>query len=387
LFANIRTYATALKEKLSPEKPFGLGLRLSAAESEELLTGDRLKEFKEFLDAKGIYVFTLNAFPYGSFHGEHVKSDVFAPDWRDEKRVRYTLRMIDILEYLLPRGMEGSISTLPLSYKPWVDADDEEGMARITANLVRVVEKLTRIKKEVNTLIHLDMEPEPDGLVERSEEAAWFFDAWLLPLGCSILSQSTGMPESQARKQLLEHVRICLDACHMAVEYEDPVSALDTYARSGIQVGKVQITSGLKILLPHEKWQRKILHEQLQLFTRSPYLHQVIAQGHAGERRQFKDLTDALAFIDDSKDKSWRIHYHVPLFVDGYEMISSTHSETRVLLQLLRERSFCSHLEIETYTWELLPDGMKEGLLDTLQKEYFWVLNALGFGEDHQNNG
>ena len=116
VLASLRAHAPALKARLSPDAPFGIGLRLSGAESRELLADGRLDEFRRWLDAEGLYVFTINGFPHGTFHGQPVKADVHAPDWRSEERVAYTLRLAEILDALLPEAVDGTISTSPLSY-------------------------------------------------------------------------------------------------------------------------------------------------------------------------------------------------------------------------------------------------------------------------------
>jgi hypothetical protein len=165
----------------------------------------------------------------------------------------------------------------------------------------------------------------------------------------------------------------------MAVEYENPSAVLDSLSANGIRVGKVQITSGLKVLVPQDEQRRTLLAEQLQVFSESPYLHQVIVRREAGIRYQFRDLCDALPLIGTLAASHWRIHFHVPLFVDRYNMLSSTHDDTHALLRLLREHGFSRYLEIETYTYNVLPPRLKEDLLDLLQHEYLWVLDALGF--------
>ncbi len=377
---HLHTQVPRLKERLSPAQPFGLGLRLSAGECEELLTGRNLEEFQEFLAAQGLYVFTMNGFPYGAFHGgQRVKAQVFAPDWQTEDRVRYTLRLIEILRQLLPPGLEGSISTSPLSYKPWVRPGDAATRERIAANLAAVVAAMARIRDEDGTLIHLDLEPEPDGLVENSGELAGVFRDWLLPQAAPLLARATGISVAAARESLLTHLRVCLDTCHLAVAYEDPAAALDALAQEGVQVGKVQITAGLKALLPRDAAGRAALARQLQDFAPSPYLHQVLVRKNGGGLGQFPDLPEALPTLAAGRDREWRIHYHTPLFVAGHGLLRSTRDETREVLNLLGQRGFCRHLEIETYTWEILPPELKKDLVDSLELEYRWVLGNLGF--------
>jgi hypothetical protein len=378
LFANLRTYVPALKARLCPHQPFGLGLRLSDEESRDLLAGDRLAQFQAFLAEHDLYVFTLNGFPYGPLDGEAVKDQIFAPDWRQEARLDYTLRLIEILRRLLPPGTEGGISTIPLSYKPWMTPDGPGALDRMIHHLVSVTERLVRLREEEGKLIHLDLEPEPDGLLEHSREVVDFYRDWLLPVGGPLLAARLGVGLPEARRHLLAHLQVCWDTCHLAVEYEDAAAALEAFAALGLGVGRVQITAGLKVLLPPDAPSREALARQLEPFTRSPYLHQVSARAGDGSLLQFRDLGEALALLGGSREQEWRIHYHMPLFVDRYQDLYSTHHDTRAVLHLLRDRRFSRHLEIETYTWEWLPAGLKQDLLESLHREYLWVLAALG---------
>ena len=249
LLRNLQALVPRLKARLAPERPFGLGLRLSNAESRELLAGDHLARFQDFLTQHDLYVFTLNGFPYGDLTGQPVKEAIFAPDWRAARRLDYTLRLVDILARLLPAGGEGGISTVPLSYRPWIGTE-AEALAQITANLVDLTARLIRVEADTGKLIHLDLEPEPDGLLECSREVVEFFQTQLLERGAPQLARAAGLSEAEARRRLLRHLRVCLDTCHLAVAYEDPAAALAALTRNGIQVGKVQITAGLKVTLP-----------------------------------------------------------------------------------------------------------------------------------------
>jgi len=139
-------------------------------------------------------VFTLNGFPYGSFHGERIKDEVYAPDWRSPERVAYTRRLAKILARLVPEGLEGSISTSPISYKPWLDPEDREPVFRAASqNLAEVTAALVRHEVETGTCIHVDLEPEPDCLIENTEESVRFFEDWLWPVGGSHLSRHLDM--------------------------------------------------------------------------------------------------------------------------------------------------------------------------------------------------
>ena len=247
--ANLQRFAPALKQRLSSSDPFGIGLRLSARDARELLQENRLDEFRGFLDDRGLYVALINGFPHGSFHRTPVKADVYAPDWRDEERVRYTLDLIAILSRLLPEGLDGGISTAPLSYKTWVANADPRSFTR---NIVRIAEALARVRQERGIVIHLDIEPEPDCVLETSDEFLHFFNRTLIPDGGLLLADSLGCGVEAARAHLREHIRICVDCCHFAVEYEDPVAALARVQASEVQVGRVQLSSAIKVVFPDD---------------------------------------------------------------------------------------------------------------------------------------
>lgn len=368
--ANVQRFAPALKARLSPSAPFGIGLRLSARDAHELLQHNHLDDFRRFLDDSGLYVALINGFPHGSFHRTPVKADVYAPDWRDEERVRYTLDLITILSRILPDGLDGGVSTVPLSYKAWVPNTD---LGPFTRNVVRVAEALVRTRQDRGTTIHLDIEPEPDCLLETSDEFLTFFNDALLPDGGPLLAAALGCDIEEARAHLREHIRICVDCCHFAVEYEDPVAALKRVQASDAQVGRVQLSSAVKVVFPRDETACAGIVERLRRFADTTYLHQVI------ERRgttlsHFSDLDIALERSESLGGAEWRIHFHVPLFTSDYDGLASTQDYVRQVLDLARRTRFARHFEIETYTWDVLPQGLKIDLLDSIGREYDWVL-------------
>jgi sugar phosphate isomerase/epimerase len=376
VYANIRRYATALKARFSPSSPFGVGLRLSAREARELLEGARLADFKAFLDDSGLYVAVINGFPYGPFHGTPVKANVYAPDWRDEARVRYTLDLVRILRALLPPGVDGGVSTAPLSYKSWMSNATGTDWETIARNVARVADALARVRLETGTLIHLDIEPEPDCVLENTDESIDFFERWLLPFGTPALAQSLRVDEEAARRHLQEHVKLCFDCCHFAVEFEDPATALERCRAAGIGIGRVQLSSALDIRFPNDHARADAMARALRPFADSTYLHQVV-EHRTPALRHYPDLDDALRVRDRTRADHWRVHFHVPLFTREYDAFSSTQDYVRAVIDLAAQNAFTHHLEIETYTWDVLPPGLKIDLTDSIAREYDWVLGVL----------
>lgn len=373
---NIEQFAPALKQRLSPEAPFGIGMRLGAQAATELRQGSRLADFRQWLDDNGCYVALLNGFPYGQFHGAAIKEQVFAPDWRTAARLDYTRELIEILRVLLPEGMDGGISTMPLGYKPALGKDVEWKL--IHGNLANVVLALERVQRETGVLIHLDMEPEPNGLLESTSELIAFFSEGLAAK--ALASTLLNCSEEHAQELLLRHLHVCFDTCHLAVKFEDVVASLMTLQQQGIRVGRVQLSSALRAAFSGSGDIRKRTFEQLRHFAESTYLHQTVVRSANGRTFSHADLPGALQSSAPDQDESeeWRVHYHVPLFVRDYEGLSSTQDENIKVLRALREQpAITTHIEIETYTWDVLPAGLKTDLVSSIEREYRWVMEQM----------
>jgi hypothetical protein len=365
-FAVLKSSFPILKAQLSPDAPMGIGLRLSNLASIELLEGNHLETFKHWLTQEGGYVFTMNGFPYGGFHHTRVKDQVHAPDWTTEERVGYTLRLAEILSQLLPDDMDGGISTSPLSYKPWFTAAEARtaATASATTNIIKVAEGLHQIQIRSGKLIHLDIEPEPDGFLESGPEFIDWYENVLLP---------AGNDENLIKK----HICLCYDVCHFAIGYEPHTAIINQLQQKGIKIGKIQISAALKAKLPVSVSERKVVLDQLGKFDEPTYLHQVIARENDGSLIRYPDLKEALAEGENPAVEEWRAHFHVPIFVEDMGLIQSTQSDIMEVLKLQKNNPFTAHLEVETYTWEVLPTTLKAPLNDSIIRELAWVKNLL----------
>ncbi len=382
---NLRTYATAVKKQVAPDASMGIGLRLSNRAAEELIGNEaRLDGFCSLLENRGLYAFTINGFPYGNFHRQRVKDEVYKPDWRTAERRIYTERLAKILARLLPDGVEGSISTSPISYKPWLENRDarDDALRAGAGHLAEIAFRLFEQRERSGQLIHIGIEPEPDCLIENTAETVSFFEEWLWTHGASRLAQGHGLTFTRAEDILREHIRLCYDTCHFAVEFESPREALSAFERAGVRISKIQISAALRVPLEKpdaadRQTARNELAEALEPFAESTYLHQVVARSEDGTLHRYRDLPDALPCLMSEEAEEWRIHYHVPVFIDRFPHFYSTQKDiTATLAQVLRDAS-CPHLEIETYTWEVLPDPLKTDIVSCIVREYAWVMDCL----------
>ena len=353
--ASLDEYVPAIKSIVAQSQPMGIGLRLSGEAAAAARQPEALASFRDQLAALGAYVFTINAFPFGPFHGVRVKEDVYLPDWRDRERVAFTANSAAVLAGILPDGIEGSISTVPGAFKP--NGRSSEAVAAMARNLMMAVADLVDLKRRTGKHIALALEPEPCCFLETTDESIAFFEGALLqPETLDMLGGITGVGRSEAEILLRRHLGICYDVCHGSVEYEDTVAALDRLLAAGIAIPKIQLSAAMRIPA-----MTKGLIDAVMRYNDGVYLHQSIVRSGDNLSRHV-DLPDAVtAFGEGQADGEWRIHCHVPVFLADLGEISSTRSDLVATLAALRQRTRSSHLEVETYTWDVLPDNIRTG--------------------------
>ena len=364
-FDAIKHNALMIRDKISKGRSFGLGLRLSFAAASQLRKTEELQKFSQFLEDEDLYVFTINGFPYGQFHNTSVKEDVYKPDWQSSQRRDYTMMLADILARLLPEGVQGSISTLPLSYKKWITSESQtQQMVRMLAD---VAVHLNAIFEKSGKNICIGLEPEPDCLIENTDELLEFFSKPLINTGVEYIERNYAL--GNAKEILKRHIGICFDTAHLAVEFEDLAKSYRKIKAASIQICKVQLSLALEL----EKTPQAL--DQLNDFSDSVYLHQVKIQTKEGVILSYADLPKA---IEDAVPGRWRIHFHVPLFFTNNRDLGSTFSclDANFFRELLK--GYTPHLEIETYTFDVLPDFLRnKGVIESITKEYQWVLLQL----------
>ena len=377
-FEKLKENIPAIKKSIAPEKAFGIGLRLSNVASLELEKESSLNEFKDWLQQNDCYVFTMNGFPYGGFHHTRVKDQVHAPDWTTTDRVSYTKRLADILSKLLPEGLDGGISTSPLSYRFWHKAEDvEQVLQTSTFHILEIVEHLIGIRNSTGKHIHIDIEPEPDGLLGESKEFFNWYTQYLLPMGGAYFKEKLGLKSDESTDVIKDYIQICYDICHFAVCFEEHAAAINQLKSLGIKTGKIQISAALKAALPDELQERKAVIDAFRKFNEPVYLHQVVALKKDGELIRYPDMPEALEESERTDVTAWRSHYHVPLFIDSYGLLESTQQDIVEVLKIHQESPFTNHLEIETYTWEVLPEEMRLPIAASIIREMQWVLDIL----------
>lgn len=325
----------------------GVGLWLAAPLADRLANSAvALGHLRRALDRNGLEVVTLNGFPYSGFRDRVAGKKFYLPDWTEPARLRYTLDLVDVLAKLLPADAAyGSVSTLPLAWRaPWDRA--RESQARDAFNRLEL--RLTRAEEATGRRIRVAVETEPGCVLEMIPQATH----WLIPYSAQSL------------------LGLCLDTCHLAVQFERPDEAFVTLSRAGVQVVKAQLSSAIQVRNPGDSLARELLEE----LADPRFLHQTREYGGPG--------VDDLDLLDQlSGHACWRVHFHAPVHAAPTPPLTST---TDVLDESLQHlvggaHPLTHHLESETYAWSVLPDPPKthQELAEAIAAELTWIRDRL----------
>ena len=355
-FLEIHNHFAELRQQLDYCNPLALGLWTNAKFIEELQLNSFLDFIKSFLETNNYYVFTLNAFPYGVFHNQPVKAKVYKPDWRDKKRMSFTCKSADFLSELLPLEIQGSISTVPGAYK--FDLNDvNEDISLISKHLIQTAEHFARIYEQTGKKIYLAVEMEPDCLWESPQEFIEFYHENLAD-----------------DKYASEYIGVCYDTSHQELlQRTMPGEGLQLLIDNNIKIAKIQLSAGVK-----SKNVGLAALGELKVFSEAIYLHQTRKFAPNGKIiQQFRDIPNE---IQDSNDGYLCSHFHIPLFSESISdaLIPAKSELLMVLDKLKKTPEICDNIEIETYTYGVLPKIFnKHSLINNITKEYEWVIKSL----------
>jgi hypothetical protein len=374
MWQSLTTYVPQVKSRVSPDSPFGVSLRLANASAETLAADAEERErLKSFLAENDLYLYTVNAFPYGPFKGVRVKEQVYEPDWRSEERTRYTMNVADVLAEVGAPGMEPSIQTAPLGFKPNVTGPDV--VASYAEHVLRVAAHLVDLERRTGRTVTLAIEPEPYCFLETTDETVAFFEEHLYSgAAATRLAELADLPVSHAHMALRRHLGIVFDICHQAVEYEDIPTSLGQLVAAGIPILKLQEAAALKIPLVTDE-----IVDVLRRYAETVYLTQTL-ELREGQMSRYLNLEDAIEAWEasDRSTREWRVHIHVPVFLDDLGGFRSTRDDIADALRVHKGRPLSPQLEIETYTWDMLPDELKTGdIVEYVCREIEWVRGEL----------
>ena len=374
LWKSVTTYLPAVKARMAPTQKFGVCLRTSAP-SAALLSAEPAKraDLKQFFADQDLYLYTANAFVYGVFKKQVIKEDVYEPDWETPERREYTKQVATLLAELAPEGINPSIQSAPLGFKPKVTS--AAVVERYTANVIEVVAHLVQLQKETGKTVTLGLEPEPRCYLETTDETITYFQTQLFSGETAArLARRTGLHEAEAHQAMRDLTGVVFDIGHQSVGYEDIPVSLQKLVDAGVPIVKLQEAASMH--MPDVTPQTV---EALQTFAKTIYLSQTCQQKD-GQTTWFLNLEDAFEdFYKDPTPREWRTHFHVPVFLEDLGGgFGTTRFALEQALAVHKQTPLSTHLEIETYTWDVLPDHLKTGdIVDYVCRELDWVKGQL----------
>lgn len=372
--ASLETYAPLVKARVAPDEAYGVSLRISGAAARTLGSDPAERtRLRIWLAEHDMYVFTVNAFPHGPFKGRTVMEDVYEPDWSTEERVAYANQVADILAEITPGSVSPSIQTAPLAFR--ANVRSEEDVERITRNVLRTVAHLIELERRTGRRVKLALEPEPFCLLETTEETLDYFrDRVWSASGIRTLGELAGLPASETAGLVRRHLGVVFDIGHQSVEFEDIAASLRALRDAGVPIFKLQAAAALRVPEVTEE-----AVAALGAFTDTIYLSQTTEE-RDGKLIKRLNLSDAIdAWRDDpAGPREWRTHFHVPIFLDDLGGFHTTRAGIEDALALHAEVPLSDHLEIETYTWDVLPAHLKTGdITDYVVREWNWLRDRL----------
>lgn len=373
MWASLNTYVPKVKARWAKNERFGVSLRLSAESAATLVNSKPEREkLKKFLGDNNMYLYTVNAFPYGAFKGTTVKAEVYEPDWQTDLRSQYTMNVATILADVCDKDISPSIQSAPLGFKPKVTGPDV--VNSFTEHVMKVAAHLVKLEAETGRTVTLALEPEPYCFLETTDETVDYFTNHLYSAkSIERLATLARIPISEAAGALRRHVGIVFDICHQAVEFENISECLQKLVNAGIPVFKLQEASALN---NPEVTQETV--NALRRFADSIYLTQTVEKKD-GKLTRFLNLEDAFAAWEKNPGpREWRTHFHVPVFLTEIGPFRTTRFAIEDALAFHKKKPLSRQLEIETYTWDVLPEKEKTGdIIDYVCRELDWVKGQL----------
>ena len=349
----LRTYTSEIQRAIG--RPLAAGLWLSQPVIRELVADrSQLELLRDTLASANLVTYTLNAFPYGDFHSERVKEQVYLPDWTAPPRLQYTEDCARILAELLPEGVEGSLSTVPLGFKSLSTAPDFQ--AACIRQIIQFARAMDKLHDDTGQVLRLAIEPEPLCVLETTPETIQFF------------AQLREAAEAIGDREAVDrHIGVCYDVCHQSVEFEDVAASIRELGDADIRINKVHITCAIEVRQPTQE-----ALAELARFVEPRYLHQTFARSASGQVVSVLDLDRALcenppAGFSDAE--TWRVHFHVPVDAESLGLLGTTRADLRKALMQVLALNYAPHLEVETYTWAVLPTGEKPSLVEGISRE------------------
>src|SRR5690606_34774151 len=93
---------------------------------------------------------------------------------------------------------------------------------------------------------------------------------------------------------------------------------------------------------------------------------------------RYLDLPQALEALAENHGAEWRGPFPVPIFLEKLRDFSTTQNLLPDIPALHPREPISSHLEVETYTWDVLPEHYRQvEVASAIARELAWVVEQL----------
>lgn len=386
VFTNIKKYTVNVKKLITRKKWFSIGLCLSNKSVKSLTKKNILKKFQKWLLKKYIYIQTINSFCFTNFHEKNIKQKIYNPNWGTYERYIFTKQIINIIKHTLLITTTGTISTVPLFYKYTIKTKKEKYIL-LQKSIINLMNILIHLKK-INKNISICMEPEPDCYLEKTSDVITFYNKRLYIHGNEYLQKNYKITKKINKQLIKKYIKVCYDICHFSLFKEKIQQTLSKFKKEKIDIGKIQLSSGLKTNEPKNYFLKNNFFKKLNKITKkTPFLHQAystIINKNNTISSHYKDLFEIKKRpllekkpIKMINKKIWKVHYHIPLYKSKHQNFKTTQKEISNLFRILlnsKKYKIPTSIEIETYTWDNFKKSQKINLLTSIVNEYKYTL-------------
>lgn len=349
LIYNINQYIINIKKK---EQYINISLCISNNLSIELKK--KCIELKSWMKKYNIDISSINAFVYQNFHKKRIKETIYSPDWSSINRLIFTHRLITLSSKLKRKKIHISISTLPISYKKWIKKYDEPYIFYKSTNYLK------NYKISLNKNISIDIEPEPCCEIENYKNFIIFYKKWI--------------DIKKDKSNNAKFLGICFDVCHFSVIFDKQEKIIKLIKKTKINIGKIQISSALKTIIPKKISQLKRLKNTLHILRKSDFLHQCMIK-NINKIEKYTDIPKLLSLIKKKQNLELRIHCHIPVYKKKFKYMTTTKNEINKINKLLKKTQLTKILEIETYTQNIFFNKINRN--KSIKKEYHFTIKSI----------
>ena len=351
---NLERHVLAVQAAVAPDRPLRRRAPAVGAAAARRSQRRRASASCELPRARtDLYVFTINGFPYGAFHGARVKEQVYAPGLAGRAPARlHATAWRRSSPTLLPADAGSTAASARCRARFGRGAGSPATARRSPSDCCGTSRRWSRSRRDRHDASRSALEPEPWCVLETVADAVAFFGEHLFSrrrrARLAALHRTRAAAErggaAPPPRRLLRRLS------HGGRVRGSRRRARARLAAAGIAIVKVQVSAGM--VRDARRRDDDGPHARARAFADDVYLHQVVERrGDAAPTLRRPPGGARAPRTATSVAREWRIHFHVPLFREALGLVAQ-HAAAgwpRCCARSARA-AYDGHLEVETYT-------------------------------------